>query len=454
MILKNLFFVFFILTLVTASDPHFGTDLVYRPLPPESKDSVRELPWMTTRAFDDYLSDHDQKVSDLFSVSPYFRPMVHFWFLIYTQFESSHAVIHDKNNLSLIYKVLDFSPLHEKELPKNTVYVLQQKITSEKLSQLKDDLHHLARNPFSLDSRAKNIYRMLKNAGLSLPLKKLERSAFFNMLRENIRSQTGQKNFIQAGMIRSLPYQHFMRSYFSHMKLPHELLAIPFLESSFNPKAESKVAALGVWQFMPLIGSYYLPKRTNLIDYRSNVALASIAAAFLMSENIKIMKRWDLAVTAYNSGTKHLLQSKRELASHDVDLEDIIKHSESENFGFASKNFYSEFLALAHTIAYREQIYRELHKHERTDVDRPLHIFMSKCGLRLDKVLSEEELDDVLFHNDQIIDFRANYPKGLIVTAKSMLPKSKFLQLNFSQITSEKPKDWMKYVARQSCSTR
>lgn len=454
MIIKYFIIVLCCLVLVTASDPFFGTELSWRPVPKETVGDVRELPWMSTEAFRSYLNDNDDRVSDVFKINPYYYPNVHFWFLVYTQFESNQVVIHDKSNLNLIFKVLDFSELHRKELPKNTLYVLQQKISGERLEDLKDELDALAKEPYSLSTSAKNIYRIIKQAGVELPIKKSDRSMFFTKLKHNLRTQTGQKNFIRDGVLRSMPYQHFLGKYFTDHKLPKELLAIPFLESSFNPKAHSKVNALGVWQFMPLISSYYVPKRSNLTDYRSNVGVASIAAGYLMSENFKIMKSWDLAVTAYNSGTKHLLKSKRELASNDVDLEDIIKHSDSQHFGFASKNFYSEFLALAHTLAYREELFDDLHAHDRSDVEEDLKFYMTKCSLKLPKELNEKMMDDVHFHNHHISDLQTTLPRGFIITTKSTLPKSKFLQVVYKDMLKVKPKDWDRFLRNQSCSTR
>ncbi|MGE3608835.1 MAG: transglycosylase SLT domain-containing protein [Bacteriovoracaceae bacterium] len=454
MIFKYFLISLFVLIFITASDPFFGIDLSIRKIPKEKPGDVRELPWMSTHAFKPYILDHKDRVNDVFRVNSFYYPNVNFWFLIYTQFESSHVVIHDKNNLSLIYKVLDFSALHAKNLPKNTLYVLQRKISDERLDDLKSDLNFIKHNPFTLESRAKAIYRALDQARVKLPTHKNKWASFFSNLTSNLRTQTGQKNFIRNGVINSLPYQKFLSHYFEEKNLPRELLAIPFLESSFNPKAESKVNALGVWQFMPLISSYYVPKRTNQFDYRSNVGIASIAAAFLMSENIKIMKTWDLAVTAYNSGTKHLVKSKRELNKSNASLEEIIKHSNSQHFGFASKNFYSEFLALTHTLAYREDLFPGLHKHDRSDVDESLRFSMLKCSFRLDKFLDEEQLDDVIFHNHHIADIKKPFPRGFILTTKSNLPKSKFLSLSHEQIISTKPKDWMKFLANQSCSTR
>lgn len=456
MILKYLLLTLALLVFITSSDPHFGSELTWEKSPKEAPDNVRELPWMDQDNFRKYLDDHEEIVSNTFKVKPYFYPSVNFWFLIYTQFESSYVVIHDKANLKLIYKVLDFSSLHAKGLPKNVLYVLQRKMSEEKIDEFRKDLSFLIHNPFSLSPKSKNIYRMLKVAGINPPIKQQARSSFFRRLRDNIRTQTGQKDFIRAGIVRSLPYKKTLESYFEKRNLPRELLAVPFLESSFNPKAESKVGALGVWQFMPLIASYYLPKRTTHLDYRSNVGIVSLAAAFLMQENYKIMRSWDMAVTAYNSGTKHLLKTKRELASSDskIDLEDVIRHSDSQHFGFASKNFYSEFLALVHALAYEEDLFAGIHREDRPDVDELLRFYITKCSILLDKVLDQEQKDDVLFHNHQIKELNRSLPRGFLLTAKSKLPRAKFLEIKDSELVSLKPKDWDKLLKNQSCSTK
>ncbi|MFP5386889.1 MAG: transglycosylase SLT domain-containing protein [Bacteriovoracia bacterium] len=454
MIPKYLLLGLFALLFLTSSDPYFSGDLFKDKMPSTDEANVREMTWMSSEAFRPYLEDHDNRVSEAFKISPYYYASVNFWFMIYTQFESSSVVIHDKSNLGLIYKVLDFSSLHKKKLPRNTLYILQRELADEKLESLKGELAELIRDPFSLTPSAKRIYQTLSYAKVDLPLKKEDRVAFFKSLKKNIRTQTGQKNFIREGVVRSLPYRPFLEKYFSSRKLPLELIAIPFLESSFNPRAHSKVNALGVWQFMPLIASYFVPKRTNHYDYRSNVGVASVAAGFLMSENFQIMKSWDLAVTAYNSGTKHLLKTKRELASNDVDLEAIIKHSDSEHFGFASKNFYSEFLALAHTLAYREELFDQLHEHDRQDVNQDLKFYLAKCPLKLSKVLDERLLDDVKFHNHQLSAKLSQIPKGFILTSKSTLPAGRFLEVPFEKLVKVRPRDWSDLLKRQSCSTR
>src|SRR5690606_16787445 len=52
---------------------------------------------------------------------------------------------------------------------------------------------------------------------------------------------------------------------------------------------------------------------------------------------------WPLAITAYNHGRKSMMRAVREVGS--TDLGDIIDYYQGRTFGFASGNFYAEFVA-------------------------------------------------------------------------------------------------------------
>lgn len=454
MILKYGILATLTLFLVTSSDPYFGFELGKRLSPSRSEDEVVEMPVYSQKAIDPYLRDHDRRVNPVFRIPGFYYTSVRFWFLIYTRLSSSQVAIHDRNNLSIIYKVLDFSALRKKGVHANTLFILQQKLSRDRVDEVRLALDLLTKEPHNMEPESREIFRAIKNGGRELPSGRDERIALFKELRDNIRIQTGQKDFIEAGVRRSLPYQRFIRSYLEERGLPKELMSIPFLESSFNPKAESKVSALGVWQFMPLIGSFYLPKRSKLMDYRSNVGLATVAAANMLSENYRIMKKWDLTVTSYNSGLRHLLKTRRELASDDVDLEDIIRHSSSGSFGFASKNFYAEFLALAHVLAYEDELFPGIHQSERADANKPLIFSLAKCPMRIDKEVNTNELEEIAFYNDQIKDLKKIYPKGTILTSKSPLPAKKFLRVDEKIVKKKRPIEWPLLVRYQSCSTR
>jgi membrane-bound lytic murein transglycosylase D len=454
MIFKYISLAILALFFITASDPYFGFEFGKRVSPARAENDVVEVPFFSQKALEPFLRDHDDRVNESFKIGDFYYSNVRFWFLIYTRIDSSQVAIHDRSNLSIIYKLLDFSALKQKNLPSNTLYVLQQKLSAERVDEIKLTLEKLSHEPHNMDQDSRDIFRAIRNAGVDLPPDRPSRINLFKTLRDNIRIQTGQRDFIEAGLRRALPYQKFLRTYLEAKNLPRELASVPFLESSFNPKAESRVSALGVWQFMPLIASYYLPKRSHLIDYRSNVGISSIAAANLFSENHRIMKRWDLTVTSYNSGTKHLVKSRRELASENVSLEDIIKHSSSSAFGFASKNFFAEFLALAHVLAYEEELFPGIRHHERNDDEENLVFSVTRCPMRIDKEVNLVQLDDIAFHNDHIKDFKKIYPKGTLLTTKEVLPSAKFFRLKEDVLLKTKPKDWVLLVRNQSCSTR
>ena len=76
-----------------------------------------------------------------------------------------------------------------------------------------------------------------------------------------MRTQTGQQDIIQRGLGRLKNVQGEISYLFKATKPTQSGLLLPFLESSFNEKAISKVNAGGAWQIMPWIGEKLLPKK-------------------------------------------------------------------------------------------------------------------------------------------------------------------------------------------------
>lgn len=437
---------------ITASDPFFGTEFTSKKGVSGTLSDVDVSTNINFEKVKPFLTDYQKRINAAFRLSPFYYPTVQFWFLLYTQYPSSHMVIHDKVNLSIIYRVLDFTHLRKAGVAREAYFGTQQKLADQEKKVIQDMLKELVLDPFNNDEKYDEIFAALKRAKFQLPADKNTRSKLFLLLSQNLRTQTGQRDFIGEGLVRSKDYYQHLHRYFTDRELPPELLAIPFLESSFNPKAYSRVRALGVWQFMPLIGSYYLPHRTPNFDYRGNVGVASIAASHLMRENFKILGRYDLAVTAYNSGTKHLLKAKRSLGK-EVSLADVIRNSKSETFGFASKNFFSEFLALVHVLAYQDELFRDYRSHLRSDITKPLRYYLTRCPMRIDHDLPGELFDEVQFFNHHVDDWKKILPQGLILTTKTPLPSHRFVEVPREVLISVKPKDWKRKIVRQSCST-
>lgn len=401
------------------------------------------------------LSDYKDYVPGEFESSPYFYPTVRFWFGIYTRYDSKQTIIHDKDSLGMVYSVLDFTKLNSAGVNRFAQSAIVQKIIKEKIAAIKGTYQELALG--KTDSPlALNILRLIKENKLEIPVDALARKIFFEARMESIRTQTGQRDAINAGIGRMMPYSVFLKTIFNEFNLPPQLTAIPFLESSFNNVAESKVGALGIWQFMPHIGNHFMPKRNDLYDYRSNPFIASIAALHLLKENYKILKSWDLAVTAYNSGTKHLVKARKELGINH--LEEIFTQYNHPHIGFASKNFYAEFLALVTTLAYRDEIFPPAVYDSIIAPDR-LRIGPAKCSFdpsRLKKNLPEKAWLRFKELNPHLLKSKGNYPRGTILVSDSEATNYLVLGLEPKQWQAHIPNRWAQVYLKKnhSCSTR
>ncbi|MGE4607587.1 MAG: LysM peptidoglycan-binding domain-containing protein, partial [Myxococcota bacterium] len=70
---------------------------------------------------------------------------------------------------------------------------------------------------------------------------------------------------------------------------------------------------------------------------------ASEGAARLLRSNYDVLGSWPLAITAYNHGVGGMKRAVRKLGTKDIGV--IIRKYNSRTFGFASRNFYAEFLS-------------------------------------------------------------------------------------------------------------
>jgi membrane-bound lytic murein transglycosylase D len=156
-----------------------------------------------------------------------------------------------------------------------------------------------------------------------------------------LRFQLGQKDRFIQGIYQSGRYLSQMEQIFREEGIPTELTRLPFVESSFNLKARSRLGASGIWQFMRSSARSYL-HINPAVDERNDPLSATRAAAKKLRFNYRLLESWPLAVTAYNrgpSGVKRLVDHYR--TKNIVELLDV----RDGRFGFASASFYASFLA-------------------------------------------------------------------------------------------------------------
>lgn len=404
------------------------------------------------------LKDTEKKVFEDFKIPKYFETSVQFWFSIYTQFSSKQVVIHDKEDLDIIYNIIDFSEIHNSSINKYAKAKLQSQLSLEYTKKLKKILKKFSKTLKKLSDEEKGILAAIKRSK-KIPKSWKKRNYFFKKLAQNIRTQTGQRDMIYKGMLRAKPYFDYLYKTIESFKIPRELLAITFLESSFNPKAYSKVGAAGAWQFMPYISSLFMPKRNKYIDYRLNIIISSISAFHLLKQNKMVLRSWDMAVTAYNSGTKHLIKAKKKFKKvKHLNLEYILEHYNHAHLGFASKNFYAEFLALVHVLAYKEVIYplkgfQDSKTRFNTD---NLNIFISKCTTRPTRIFKLLEKSSPNFKE---LNAQFRYPKRKVIRGNFYVSDINLNSKKYYKVSTEKilklyPKKWPQLVYKKRCGRK
>ncbi len=270
--------------------------------------------------------------SDPFPVYPSIQPNVAFWTKIYTHFASNQGVIHDKRNMNRIYGVIELvcpdGPGGRK--------INRQRIKKAKKKYKTILAKFIRGNPPS--GPAENQVAALFGPD--------SRPTDFRSAMRNIRCQIGQKDRFRAGVIRSGAYTDEIKQIFRDADLPEDLTYLPHVESSFNPSAYSKFGAAGIWQFTRSTGRNYM-RVDYTIDERRDPILSSFAAVKFLRHNYRKLKTWPMAITAYNHGTTGMLRAQRSRGNYEA----IFKSYRSRIFRFASRNFYSEFLAAREAAA-------------------------------------------------------------------------------------------------------
>lgn len=97
----------------------------------------------------------------------------------------------------------------------------------------------------------------------------------------------------------------------SRHQMPEEIKYLAIIESGLNPRARSRVGAMGLWQFMPATGGEYKLYVNNHIDDRMDPELATEAAIKYLKALHRMFGDWEMALAAYNCGPGNVRKAIR-----------------------------------------------------------------------------------------------------------------------------------------------
>lgn len=272
-----------------------------------------------------------------FKTPPGLIDQVNFWKKIYSEYTTQHVVIHDMNDLGIVYEVVHLGKTH-----------LSRRSKEKKLDKIKAKYKRMLRRI----ARTKNKSKL---KGEELRVYHLVKKNHYKASRR-IRGQWGLKDRFKEGIERSGLYMDEIKRILRKYNLPEELSVLPHVESSFQLRAYSSAGAAGIWQFTRSTGRLFMRVGYD-VDERRDPILATYGAAKLLKKNYEVVGSWPLAITAYNHGLRGMQRAKKR---HGTNIVKIIENYRSRTFGFASRNFYPEFLAALDVVKNQNKYFPSL----------------------------------------------------------------------------------------------
>ena len=258
---------------------------------------------------------------------------VDFWIRVYTEISMRQGFVHDARNLGVVYGVAALPDAPPGSDPRREAITAARDRWSAALRAAAEAL--TAGQPLQGD--AAWVHKVWRDA-----LGRDPDAGTFTAALADVRFQLGQADRFRGGVERSGAWREHIAAVLAAAQLPPELIALPHVESSFDPTAYSKVGAAGMWQFMPGTARLYM-RVDGAVDERMDPFRATEAAAQLLANNFRLLGSWPLALTAYNHGAAGMRRARDAMGTDDFAV--IARRYRGPAFGFASRNFYPSFLA-------------------------------------------------------------------------------------------------------------
>ena len=293
---------------------------------------------------DHLLPQHNLQCSAEFPCSPALSRRVDFWIQVFKEWGKEMAILHDPNNPERVYRVIKTGNGCGKSASRKIK--ANRKSIAASLEALATNL---AKKRSVTDANQKHFLTLFPKRSPA----EIRRAA------KEIRCQGGVKDSFIKGLQRFNQYSGLVDKVLAKYNLPKQIRYLPFVESSYNPGAYSKVGAAGLWQIMPATARSLGLELSATLDERLDPEAATEAAAkYLVQANKSLSKAArakdagisqgelnPFVITSYNYGVNGM---RRAINKVGPDFMQVLDKYKSPSFRIAVKNFYASFLAASH----------------------------------------------------------------------------------------------------------
>lgn len=265
-------------------------------------------------------------------------PAVEFWKKTYAVWQRSEVAFHDNRFMDVVYEVMTLPGYVGEGLTGEQKQMVSQRneFWKNQLATLEQKLRYNA----PLSPMEQQMVAKIESSGHSA-------AAVLPGASDRLRSQRGTRERFKRGMEISGKYDLQFRKTFRDAGLPEELAYLPHVESSFQPAARSSAGAVGMWQFTKAAAQTFMPGN-NVIDQRLDPFVSAQGAARYLSYAYGKLGDWPAALTSYNHGIGGMKRAQNRMGN---DFVHIVDHYDGPAFGFASRNYYAQFLAAREIVA-------------------------------------------------------------------------------------------------------
>ncbi|PPD33780.1 MAG: lytic transglycosylase [Methylomonas sp.] len=284
--------------------------------------------------------------SGIFPKSAALEPAVDFWRKTYAVWQRAEVAFHDDRYMNVVYEVMTLPGYVGEGLTNEQKQIMNQRreFWKAKVSELESKLRYNA----TLNADDRQLIVKLESSGKSL-------NSILPGASNRVRAQRGTKERFKRGLEISGRYNLQFRKIFRDAGLPEELAYLPHVESSFQPAARSSAGAVGMWQFTKAAAQTFMPGNEHA-DRRLDPFASANGAARYLSYAYKKLADWPTAITSYNHGVGGMKRAQNQMGP---DFVRIVEQYDGPAFGFASRNYYAQFLAAREIANNPDPYFRE-----------------------------------------------------------------------------------------------